>query len=184
MTKRLYLLLLIAFLTLTQTVTAETSKYLINAGDIMDISVWNEEALQGEYRVLPDGTLSFPLAGSINAAGKTVDEVQKILLENLTKYLSEPAVTVSIKVVEGNAIYVMGQVNKPGNFVMYRPLNVAQALSLAGGLTAFAKANSILILRTEGETQKAINFEYGEIESGDDLASNIQLQSGDVIVVP
>lgn len=172
------------FLLVSQTGQAESVSYSINPGDVLEISVWNEEALQGEHRVLPDGTISFPLVGSFTAAGKSVDEVQKIVLEKLTKYLSDPAVTVSVKAVEGNAVYVMGQVNKPGNFVMYSPLTVTQALSLAGGLTAFAKANSILILRREGAGSKAIKFEYGQIESGDDLDSNIGLHSGDVIVVP
>jgi polysaccharide export outer membrane protein len=163
---------------------AETGNYLINPGDLLEISVWNEEALHGEMRVLPDGSISFPLVGNFTAAGKSVDEVQKIVLEKLTKYLSDPAVTISVKSVEGNAVYVIGQVSKPGNYSMLAPLNVTQVLSLAGGLTTFAKANSILILRREGDATKSINFQFGEIETGENLESNILLKSGDVVIVP
>ncbi|MGD0959163.1 MAG: polysaccharide biosynthesis/export family protein [Methylomonas sp.] len=163
---------------------AESGTYQINPGDMLEISVWNEDALHGEMRVLPDGTISFPLVGNITAAGKSVDEVQKIVLDKLTKYLSDPAVTISVKAVDGNTVYVIGQVGKPGNYSMLAPLNVTQVLSLAGGLTTFAKANSILILRREGDTSKAIDFKYGEIETGENLGSNIMMKSGDVVIVP
>lgn len=184
MQKNVWVILGILCALFSQTGWAESDRYLINPGDSLKISVWNEEALQDELRVLPDGTISFPLVGNFMAAGKTVDEVQKIVLEKLTKYLTDPAVTVSVKAVEGNSVYVIGQVAKPGNFVMYTPLTVTQALSLAGGLTAFAKANNIIILRHEDGASKAINFKYGDIESGDELNSNIVLHSGDEIIVP
>lgn len=176
--------ILFLLLSLGKSAYAESGNYLINPGDLLQISVWNESALQGEMRVLPDGTISFPLVGNFSAAGKTVEEVQQIVLEKLTKYLSEPAVTISVKAVEGNSIYIIGQVAKPGNHIMLAPLNVTQALSLSGGLTTFAKANSIIILRRDGEKTKAINFAYGEIETGDNLESNILLKSGDVVIVP
>ena len=184
MNKNFNIYILIILISIFKSVFADTGNYLINPGDVLEISVWNETALQGEMRVLPDGTISFPLVGNFAAAGKTVDEVQKIVLEKLTKYLSEPAVTISVKSVEGNAIFVIGQVAKPGNFTMFAPLNVTQALSLAGGLTTFAKSNSILILRKEGDDTKAINFAYGDIESGDSLETNIMLKSGDTVIVP
>jgi polysaccharide export outer membrane protein len=185
MRKKIIIKLFAGFmLLLAETGYGESGNYLINPGDMLVISVWNEEALHGEMRVLPDGSISFPLVGSFVAAGKTVDEVQKIVLEKLTKYLSDPAVTISVKAVDGNTVYVIGQVGKPGNYSMIAPLNVTQALSLAGGLTTFAKANSILILRRDGESTKPINFQFGEIETGENLESNILLKSGDVIIVP
>ncbi len=158
--------------------------YKINAGDVLDVSVWKEEELQREIRVLPDGHISFPLAGDIVVSGKSLVQVKKVLVEKLSEYISDPVVNISVKSAEGNMVYVIGQVKEPGQFTMYQPLDVMQVLSLAGGLTAFAKANDIKILRRTNTGSTAIDIEYGEFEEGDELEKNILLQSGDVIVVP
>lgn len=167
-----------------QTAHADSNQYTVNSGDILDISVWNEEALQKEVRVLPDGSISFPLAGSISVAGKSISQIQSILKERLAELIADPVVNISVKSAEGNSIYVIGQVKKPGQFVMYQPMDVMQMLSLAGGLTAFAKANDIVILRRNGDKSESIAFKYGEVEDGDKLENNHLLRSGDVIVVP
>jgi len=158
--------------------------YLINPGDVLDISVWKEVELQRELHVLPDGTISFPLAGTLSIAGKTITTVQKELIKKLSAYITDPVVNISVKAVTGNIVYVIGEVKNPGQFVMYQPMDMMQILSLAGGLTTFAKANDILILRREAKGSKAIEFEYVELEDGDDLDKNHLLKSGDVIVVP
>lgn len=163
---------------------AETVIYTVNPGDMLEISVWNEEALQHELRVLPDGSISFPLAGNMNVAGKSVPQIQAALKEKLAEFIADPMVNISVKATEGNTIYVIGQVKTPGQFVMYQPLDVMQALSLAGGLTAFAKANNIKVLRRHGDKSEAIDFEYSEIEGGENLGNNHLLYSGDVVVVP
>jgi len=162
----------------------EKGGYLINPGDALDISVWKEVELQRELHVLPDGTISFPLAGTLSIAGKTITTVQKELTKKLSDYITDPVVNISVKAVTGNIVYVIGEVKNPGQFVMYQPMDMMQILSLAGGLTTFAKANDILILRREAKGSKAIEFEYGELEDGDDLDKNHLLKSGDVIVVP
>ena len=177
-------LMLVGLVVLSSAKAEEISSYKINPGDVLEISVWKEEALQREVRVLPDGIISFPLAGHINVSGKSVMEIQKILITKLSAYISDPVVNISVKSVDGNVVYVIGQVNSPGTFIMYKPMTAMQMLSLAGGLTPFAKANSIVILRGQGENAQAIEFEYGELEDGDDLDKNHMLQSGDVIVVP
>lgn len=165
-------------------VYANDSSYKINPGDLLDISVWKEEELKREIRVLPDGHISFPLAGDLATSGLTLNQVKEQLVKKLSEYISDPVVNISVKSVEGNVVYVIGQVKQPGQFIMYRPLDAMQALSLAGGLTAFAKSNNILILRRDGKGSKAIKFEYGELEDGDKLDKNHMLKSGDVIVVP
>jgi len=172
-------------LMLTSTAHAvERDQYKINPGDILEISVWGEEKLNKELRVLPDGSISFPLAGTLAIAGKSINAVQKELTQRLTQNLNEPEVNVAVKAVEGNMVYVIGQVNKPGNFIMYQPMDVMQILSLAGGLTTFAKTNDILVLRRSDKGPIAIRFKYGELEDGDNLDGNHRLQSGDVVVVP
>lgn len=161
-----------------------TEGYTINPGDILEISVWKEVELQREIRVLPDGHINFPLAGDIKLSGLKLTEAREKLVEKLSAYISDPVVNISVKSVEGNIVYVIGQVQRPGQFPMYQPLDVMQVLSLAGGLTPFAKSNDIIILRRTENGSKAIEFEYGELEDGDDLDTNLVLKSGDVIVVP
>ncbi|WAK01151.1 polysaccharide biosynthesis/export family protein [Methylobacter sp. YRD-M1] len=178
---RIFLLLAVFIF---QTAHADSNQYTVNSGDILDISVWNEEALQKEVRVLPDGSISFPLAGSISVAGKSISQIHAILKDRLAEFIADPVVNISVKSAEGNSIYVIGQVKKPGQFVMYQPMDVMQMLSLAGGLTAFAKANDIVILRRNGDKSESIAFKYGEVEDGDKLENNHLLRSGDVIVVP
>lgn len=159
-------------------------RYLLNAGDILDISVWNEEALAKQVVVLPDGTISFPLAGELDAKGKTVSSLQAALKERLSEYLSDPVVTVSVVNVSGNTVHILGKVANPGNFVMSQPLDVIQALSLAGGLSTYAEENNIVVLRRLNGKQQVLPVRYGSIKKGQDLNSNIMLKSGDVIVIP
>lgn len=179
--KILFVLSILFFLSTAQ---AEPYQYTIHAGDILEISVWGEESLNRELRVLPDGSISFPLSGVISVAGKSLKEVQAELTKKLSETIQDPEVNVSVKSVEGNAVYVIGQVKAPGKFIMYQPMDVMQVLSLAGGLTAFAKANDILILRRDKGVSKSIKFQYGDIEDGDELDKNYLLKTGDVIVVP
>jgi polysaccharide export outer membrane protein len=158
--------------------------YQIKPGDVLSISVWGEEQLQREALVTPDGGFSFPLVGHLNARGRTADQVQQIVRDRLRNYLSDPVVTVSLQEINGNTIYVIGQVNNPGEFVMKRSVDVMQALSMAGGTTTFASLNDILILRRQPAGQVALPFRYSDIIRGRRLEQNIELESGDVVVVP
>jgi len=165
---------------------AETQPYHVNAGDILIVYVWNEKDLSQEVLVRPDGTISIPLAGQVQAGGLTVPEVEKNLIGALTKYMKDvPSVTVMIKQTAGYSIYVIGKVNKPGQFPINQPTDVMQALAMAGGLNPFAAENSINILRRDksGE-QKAIRFRYSDVKAGENLSNNVLLQSGDIVVVP
>ena len=158
--------------------------YTVNPGDKIGISVWKEEDLMREVTVLPDGHISFPLVGEIQAAGLSLSQIKETVVSKLSEYISDPVVNVVMNSVEGNKVYVIGQVKLPGEILMYKPLDVMQVLSLAGGLTAFAKSNDIKVLRRDAKGSKAIEIEYGDLEDGDDLEKNILLKSGDVVVVP
>lgn len=158
--------------------------YLIKPGDVLGISVWGEAELQGTALVTPDGRFSFPLVGHLNARGKTAEQVQETVRQRLLTYLSDPVVTVSLQEINGNTIYVLGQVNNPGEFVMRHGVDVMQALSMAGGTTAFASLNDILILRRRESDQIALPFRYSDVIRGRKLEQNVRLQSGDVVVVP
>ena len=158
--------------------------YSIQPGDVLEVSVWKEEDLKKQVLVRPDGGMSFPLAGDIQAAGKSVAELQKLITERLTKYIPDPVVTVSTLKLDGNKVYVIGKVARPGEFQANRYVDVVQALSMAGGMTPYAADNKITVLRRENGKQRSIPFRYGDIEKGEDLEQNIILQSGDVVVVP
>lgn len=178
-------LLAIAVLLCTTAAWAEPS-YKLNPGDALRIDIWNEESLTRDVVVRPDGYISFPLAGDVKVGGNTTVAAEQSLADALGKFLKDtPTVTVAVLQLGGNKIYVLGKVNRPGEYPINRPTDVMQALASAGGLNAFASENNIKILRrTDDQKQIAIPFEYGEIKSGDDLETNIILQSGDVVVVP
>jgi len=170
---------------LVNPVYAAEKGYQINMGDKLKISVWKEEDLNAEVMVSPDGTISFPIVGTVAAAGKTLDGLQLLLTEKLEEFIQGPEVIVSLLTVEGNQIYVIGEVARPGPYVMTKNLKVMQALSMAGGLTPYASRNDIRILRETAEGKSvSIPFEYDDIEDGDNLDSNILLQSEDTIIVP
>lgn len=158
--------------------------YAIHAGDEIEIAVWKEEELLRKVIVRPDGKFSFPLVGDIAAAGQSVVEIQREVEARLKKYIPEPVVTVSVTGIEGNRIFVIGQVSKPGMYVMNPRLTVLQALSVAGGGTPYAALNDIMIVRGSGQGQKTLPFRYTEVSKGRSLEQNILLESGDVVVVP
>lgn len=167
-----------------ETASEERPNYTVQAGDMLQISVWREPELQGDVIVRPDGGFSFPLVGEIDATNMTVQQIQEEVSKRLSQYIPDPGVTVALGEIRGNTIYVMGQVNEPGEFVAARPLDVIQALSMAGGMTEYASQNKIKILRRENGKQIAIPFRYGDVEKGKKLEQNIILRGGDIIVVP
>jgi polysaccharide biosynthesis/export protein len=158
--------------------------YHLQPGDVMTISVWKETELQSEVLVRPDGGFSFALAGDVDAVGKTVEEIRAILVERLKRYIPNPVVTVAVKLIGGNRIYVVGRVNHAGDFPLSSPLDVMQAIALAGGTTPFAAINDIVILRRHNGEQQALHFHYSDVARGRELAQNVLLQGGDTVVVP
>lgn len=158
--------------------------YRIQSGDVLLVSVWKEPELQGEVIVRPDGGVSFPLAGDLPAASGTVEDLRRAIDERLRKFIPDPVVTVSVKATSGNRIYVVGKVSRPGDFMLSRPIDVMQALSLAGGATPFADVDDIRILRRDGKRQVALRFRYSDVAEGRALEQNLLLQGGDTVVVP
>lgn len=167
---------------------AASGTYLLNPGDQLDISVWNEETLQKTITVLPDGMISFPLVGHLRAAGKSAAEVEGEIGKKLDTFIADPEVNVTVTSTKGNVVYVVGKVLKPGPVAMLQSTTVMQALAMAGGLNEFAAGNSIKIIRRSGDSVGAeetlLKVRYSDLEKGSDLSSNHLLNSGDVIVVP
>lgn len=163
---------------------AEEIVYAIQPGDILQISVWREPDMQLEVAVRPDGNFSMPLVGDIPAQGKSVQQLREDVSARLQKLMPDSSVNIVVKQALGNKVYVTGKVNRPGEYVLNRSVDVMQALSMAGGAAKFAKVQDILILRRNLQGQLAIPFNYAEVEEGLNLGQNIVLQSGDVVVVP
>ena len=172
----------------TPKIAAQDSKpvdqYRIQPGDVLAVSVWKEQDLIQEAIVRPDGQITFPLVGEAKAAGNSIEDLRLLISERLKKYIPDPVVTVSVRQLSGNTVYVIGKVNRPGEFPIVRNIDVMQALSVAGGTSTYAALNDIKILRRENGKLRALSFKYAEVEKGKRLEQNIILQAGDVVVVP
>lgn len=162
----------------------QPADYPLRPGDQVEVAVWKEPDLTRTVIIRPDGKLSFPLTGEIAASGRTVAQVQTELSNRLKAYIPEPVVTVSLTGLAGNTVYVIGQVNKPGVYIMNPQLTILQALSVAGGMTPFAALNDIKVIRAGKGTQKVLQFPYSDVSKGRNLEQNVVLEAGDVVVVP
>jgi polysaccharide export outer membrane protein len=163
---------------------AMTPGYILQPGDVLQVAVWKETDLTEEVLIRPDGGISFPLAGELQASGHTVAELTAMLEKKVRKFEPDAVITVGVKAATGNRVYVIGKVLKPGDFPLNRPTDVMQALSLAGGATPYADTNGIRVLRREGKRLSSITFRYNDVAHGRKLDQNILLQSGDTVVVP
>ena len=169
----------------TSVVNAEVSQsYKLRQGDLIQVSVWGEDKLQKESLILPDGSITYPLAGRVDVVGLTSLEAEKRIAEKLKGYLPDPQVSVVIVSIEGNHAHVLGKVMKPGQIPMTGPMTVLDALSVAGGLDKFADRSSIKVLRNTPQGQKVIPIYYDQLLHGEHLESNITLNPGDTVLVP
>ena len=165
-------------------VFADESTYRIGPGDVLEISVWKDESLSRELVVPPDGVVSFPLIGDIQTEFMTVDALRKKVSKLLAAYVPDATVTVILKQINSLNAYVIGKVNKPGQYGISLDTTVMQVLSIAGGINPFASEDKIHILRRKKNITIKIPFNYSQVLKGNNLEQNIVLQRGDVIVVP
>jgi polysaccharide export outer membrane protein len=158
--------------------------YQLGPEDAIEISVWKEPDLTKQLVVRPDGKISYPLVGEIQAAGMTVKQLQDEISKRLTKFVTDANVTVILLKTQYYKIFVTGKVNKPGDFILGRPTDVMQAISMAGGLTPFASPKSIVVLRRVEGKDEIYPFNYNDVSQGKSLEQNRTLLPGDVVVVP
>jgi polysaccharide biosynthesis/export protein len=182
---RLFLMAMVGLVAVFQSFNAFADEnYRLHYGDSVFISVWGEETLQKEVKVLPDGSVTFPLAGRVDVENVTTVEAQKRITEKLKVYLNDPQVTVVVTSVEGNKAYVIGKVLKTGAIPLTGPTTVLQALSMAGGFDKFAELTKIKVLRNVNNKQTVTPVNYERLMQGQNLESNLLLQPGDTILVP
>lgn len=159
-------------------------EYRIGPEDVLQISVWKEDDLDREVLVRPDGGISYPLVGDVQVSGRTPVEVQDEISSRIARFIPEAEVTVAVDTVSGYTVFVLGEVNEPGQFTLGRYVDVVQALTLAGGTTPYASDRNIRVLRRQDGREVTYEFDFRDIERGRSLSQNILLQSGDVVVVP
>jgi polysaccharide export outer membrane protein len=158
--------------------------YVIGAQDVLDISVWKEPDLSRQVPVRPDGKISLPLLNDVQASGMTPTQLAAQITSGLGKYINSPQVTVIVSQINSQRIYILGEVGRAGAYVMLPGMTVLQALSNAGGFTAFSNQKGIYVLRQENGKQQKYFFNYKEVISGKKVEQNIELKAGDTIVVP
>jgi polysaccharide biosynthesis/export protein len=155
--------------------------YTIGAEDILNVNVWREQALSGPVGVRPDGRITLPLIGDMQAGGLTPAALTMRITEGFKGAgLLEPVVMVSVAQVNSKKYFISGEVQRPGSFPLVVPTTVLEALAIAGGFRDYANTKKILVMRGP----KRLTFNYKDIVRGKKLAQNILLENGDHIVVP
>ncbi len=158
--------------------------YIIGPEDMLSINVWKEAELTKIVPVRPDGKISLPLLNDVQAAGLTPTQLGVAIRDGLKKFISDPEVTVIVTAVNSRRVYVMGEVSRPGAITLLPGMNVLQALATAGSFTQFANIKGIYVLRTEDGKQVKHPFNYKAVIKGQNPEQNLELRSGDTIVVP
>jgi len=159
-------------------------EYKIGPQDVLRIDVWKEPDISRTIPVRPDGKISLPLLNDVQASGLTAMQLSQIIRQELTKYITNPQVTVTVSEINSRRVYVTGEVMRPGSMPLLPGMTALQALSSSGGFTQFARVKGIYILRVEDGKQMKHRFNYKEVVDGKSPEQNIPLQPGDVIVVP
>ena len=167
----------------TGAAAAVPAGYLIGPEDVLGVLFWREKDMSGDVVVRPDGKITLPLVNDIQAAGLTTEELRTSLTTAAAKYIEDPNVTIVVRQINSRRVFITGQIGKPGPYNLSPGLTVMQLIAQAGGLTEFADSKNILILRTENGKQLAHRFNYKEVLERKKLQQNIELKSGDTVVV-
>lgn len=163
-----------------------TSDYIIGPEDVLEITVWKNSDLSKTVQVRPDGRVSIPLIGDVSAVGRTSVQLTQEISDRLKSYMENPTVSIVVKEVNSYAIFVLGEVVKPGKLPLKTKTTLLQAITLAGGFSPVAARNKIVIFRfgKDGEGLTKIKASYDDIVLRDGTKQNIELKPGDQIVVP
>jgi len=165
--------------------SADSEKdYLIGVGDVLEVQVWQEPDLSRTVTVRLDGKISLPLAGDLQAAGKTTSELDQFLEKKISDLVTEPAVSVMLVENRSRRYYVVGQVGQPGEFPIEFPLTILQAIARSGGFQEWAKREEIKVVRRTGGKEEFLSFDYDSFIKGKNLQQNVLVVPGDTIIVP
>ena len=163
----------------------QPNEYVIGPDDVLAVNVWKEPEISRTLPVRPDGNISLPLVGDLAASGRTPAQLQKEIKDQLVEYLSNPEVTVLVQEAKSHKFNIIGEVEKPGSYVMGAPMTVLDAIALAGGLREFARTTKIYVLRVKTDGSRTrLPFNYKQVIKGSGLSADVQLLPRDTIVVP
>ena len=158
--------------------------YVIGSEDVLGIVFWRDTDMTGDVTVRPDGRITLPLIGDINAAGLTPEDLKALITKTASKLIDDPTVTVVVRAINSRKVFITGQVAQPNSYPLTRTLTVMQLITLAGGLNEYADKKNITVLRMENDKQTVFKFNYQQVSKGQSLAQNIVLKPGDTVVVP
>lgn len=162
---------------------ADSDSYVIGPSDMLTVTVWKEPTLSGNVLVRPDGMITMPLLGDVQAAGLTPLQLTDRITVKLKKYMQSPNVSVVVSEIRSKVIYLLGEVGKRGPVDMTSGMTLLDAIASAGGLTDYANVKKIYILRDEAGRHERIPVHYKEALKGNSTFDLI-LEPGDTIVVP
>jgi len=170
---------------MNRAVSIDNKSYVIGENDLLSIDVWKQQEISRQVPVRPDGKISLPLVGQIQASGLTPLQLQANITEKLKTYISNPEVTVIVEDPRSHQFNMVGQVARPGSYPLTESMTVLDAIAAAGGFKDFAKETKIYVLRPmPGGIRVRIPFNYKNVIKGKDLQENVPLKPGDTIVVP
>jgi polysaccharide export outer membrane protein len=158
--------------------------YLIGAEDVLAVQFWREPDMSGDVTVRPDGKITLPLIGEINAVGKKPEVLRDDVQKAADRFLADANVSVIVKQINSRKVFITGQVTKPGEFPLAGPRTVLQLIAQAGGLTEYAEGSKITVMRVEQGQTRVFRFNYKDVSKGRALEQNIELKPGDTVVVP
>jgi len=164
---------------------ADPATYVIGAEDVLAVNIWREPEISRSVPVRPDGKITLPLIGDLETTGRTPVQLQAEIANRLEKYLNHPEVTVIVQEVKSPRFNVVGEVIRPGEYLLTKPMTVLDAIALAGGFRDFAKQSKIYVLRVNADgTRFRLPFNYKRVVKGGNPEQNIELRIHDTIVVP
>ena len=163
--------------------TAGTEEYRVGAGDKLRVEVYKDPQLSQSVQVRPDGKITLPLVGDLEATGRTPLELRDIIAKSLKEYITNPTVTVIVVEAVASQVYVMGEVTRPGPMQLHGPTTILQALAMAGGFKEFANTKDVRVLRPNASGKmETLRFNYKDALNGD--TKPFYLRPGDTVVVP
>lgn len=168
----------------TKTPAGAPEEYLVGESDVLHVNVWKEPEVSQTVIVRTDGDISLPLINDVKVAGMTPLQIQTMIAEKLKAFLTNPQVTVTVTDIRSKRAFITGEVARPGGYPLNTETTVLQLIAQAGGLTPFAKKDSITVLRFENGKEQRLAFKYKEVVHGKNAGQNIALRPGDTVVVP
>ena len=165
-------------------VAAMPDDYVIGPEDVIGVVFWRDADMSGDLTVRPDGMITLPLLGDIQAAGLRPDALKDRIQTAAGKYVTDPNVTIIVRQLNSRKVFITGQVTTPGAYPLAGPRSVMQLIALAGGVSEYADASNVTIVRQEAGRTRSFRFNYKDVSKGRKLEQNIQLLPGDTVVVP